>query len=360
MLSFRNVYRLRRQGFTLIELLVVIAIIAVLIALLLPAVQSAREAARRAQCLNNLKQLGLGAHNYASVNGCFPPMCSGPELAGTGSYDVGWSFSWPMALLPQVEQQQIFNALNFGSKPRGPENSTVGYTQLAGMLCPSEDVSRQPSAPWAATSYHGNMGGPGIIQRFTGTMVAGTKWSTHPNLGVVSVANVSDGLSNTAIFSERLMGIYGAGSSTPYPFLNSPDAKRGFYDVTGGATGDKNDASLAMAFYNLCKSLPGTTQAKQSSNIGYIWTAAYFVHGTIAYNHFGPPNTVACHNYAAEPGSMWEISSGIAAPTSRHAGGVNMALCDGSVKFIKDSVNLQTWWVLGTRRGSEVISADSY
>jgi prepilin-type N-terminal cleavage/methylation domain-containing protein len=119
-----------RRAFTLIDLLVVIAIIAVLIALLLPAVQAAREAARRSQCVNDLKQLGLAVHNYESTYTCLPPSCSGPELAGTASVDSGWSFGWPLAVLSGMEQQSLFNTVNFFNKPRGPENSTIGYAQI--------------------------------------------------------------------------------------------------------------------------------------------------------------------------------------------------------------------------------------
>lgn len=141
-----------RRAFTLIELLVVIAIIAVLIALLLPAVQAAREAARRSQCVNNLKQLGLAVHNYESTYSCFPPSCSGPEVAGTGSVDSGWSYGWPLALMSGMEQQTLFNTTNFYSKPRGPENSTVGYAQLGALLCPSDGSTQKPNDPWGTNN----------------------------------------------------------------------------------------------------------------------------------------------------------------------------------------------------------------
>jgi len=351
-----------RRGFTLIELLVVIAIIAVLIALLLPAVQAAREAARRSQCVNNLKQLGLASHNYASVNGCMPPQSMGPQISGTGSYNSGWGFGWVCAILPNVEQQAIYNAFNFSQGANQPPNSTAGYAQLGGLLCPSDEATKQPQYPWASSNYHGNLGGPGIIQRFTGTMVGFAGWTTHPNLGIVTFASITDGTSGTALFSERLMGVFGSNATTGafMPTPNSPDAKRGFFELTGGAKGDANDAVGAMAFYNNCKKLPPTTVAKNSVCIGYLWTMGYYVHGTNCYNHFGPPNTLACHNQVQESTQVWEISAGIAPPNSRHSGGVNICMADGSVKFVKDSVSLPTWWALGTRKGGEVISSDAY
>src|SRR5271168_3016571 len=149
-----------RRGFTLIELLVVIAIIAVLIALLLPAVQAAREAARRAQCTNNLKQLGLAAHNYASVYGVFPQQTTFPA----GSIQSwGWSYGWPLALAPQLEQSALFNNFNFsagffgnaGVETLQHGNDTLIAIQLATLICPSDSASSKPQAPWGVTNYVG-------------------------------------------------------------------------------------------------------------------------------------------------------------------------------------------------------------
>jgi len=352
-----------RRGFTLIELLVVIAIIAVLIALLLPAVQAAREAARRAQCVNNLKQLGLAAHNYASSNNCLPPQSMGPHLAGTYSSNSGWGQGWHLAILPNLEQNAIFNAYNFYSASTKVENSTAGYSQLAAYMCPSDEQTKQPNYPWASSNYFGNMGGPGAISRFTGTMVGFSGWTSHPNLGTVSFSSIIDGTSNTALFSERLWGIFGVnGTTIPYPSATSVDRYRGYFDVAPSTAipADGNNAAGALAWVNQCKAIPGTTLANNSQCIGYVSTAGYYVHGTNAYNHVGTPNTLACHNKTQESTQVWEISNGIAPPTSRHTGGVNMCFADGSVKFVKDSVNVQTFWALGTRKGGETISADAY
>ncbi len=165
----------RMRGFTLIELLVVIAIIAVLIALLLPAVQAAREAARRAQCINNLKQLGLAFHNYHSTYNSLPAdglflSSAYSTVAGQGP-GWGWCTSWEVSLLPNLEQTAMSNAYNYNIAPDQPANYTVGFNQIASLLCPSENQPVRPNSPWAGTSYHGNHGGPGIVTNWSGTVV---------------------------------------------------------------------------------------------------------------------------------------------------------------------------------------------
>lgn len=357
-----------RRAFTLIELLVVIAIIAVLIALLLPAVQAAREAARRSQCVNNLKQLGLAAHNYASSVGCLP-MQSMPALPSTTAYNYrwGWGFGWHLAVLSQMEQQSVFNAFNYSAWAGAAENSSSGYAQISSFLCPSDEATKTPYYPWAASNYFGNLGGPGIISLFTGTVVGpfGTNgnWSTHNNLGTVTFASIGDGTSNTALFSEKLLGTY---NNSLLPTANSTDGLRGFFDVGGGSPGDQANsnpsqaATLAQKFLSLCQAVPGSTQAQNSMCFGYLYAIGYYVHGTNCYNHFGPPNSLSCHNQVQESSQVWEISAGISPPTSRHSGGVNVCMADGSVKFIKNTIAPQTWWALGTRKGGEVVSSDAY
>src|SRR5262245_11458998 len=163
-----------RRAFTLIELLVVIAIIAVLIALLLPAVQSAREAARRAQCTNNLKQLGLAVHNYVSSQNVLPPedMWMAATMSSPGNGSWGWNASWPVMLLPSLEQQPLYNAFNVSWTPDYVVNqTTVAFNALAVLLCPSDGQKSRPAYPWAPLSYCGNHGGPGVIRMFSGTIV---------------------------------------------------------------------------------------------------------------------------------------------------------------------------------------------
>ena len=348
------------RGFTLIELLVVIAIIGVLIALLLPAVQSAREAARRAQCTNNLKQLGLAAHNYASLNGCMPAQCNFPAGA---DQSWGWSYGWPLALLPMMEQAQVYNAFNYSLGMFGNANgytyqqgnTTVGYLQLGAFLCPSEDVKQRPAAPWGTTSYVGNYGGPGSIRLFSGTIVPFAFYS-QSNLGPVGFESMRDGSSNTALFSERLLGLTGS----PALRADSTDRKRGLFMAAVGAAPDSQDVTGTKNFVNSCKSLPGTTMSFASDRNGYVWITGYPYHLAVSsYSHVMPPNGLSCHNPGDESWLSFIGPGGAAPPTSNHPGGVNVALADGSVKFIKDSVDLATWWALGTRNGGEPISGDA-
>ncbi|MDR3639251.1 MAG: DUF1559 domain-containing protein [Isosphaeraceae bacterium] len=336
-----------RRGFTLIELLVVIAIIAVLIALLLPAVQAAREAARRSQCVNNLKQLGLAVHNYVSSNNILPPYTMYPA---SSSISGGWSFAWPLTLLPNLEQQSLFSAYNFSVQPYGVQNTTVGYTQIATMLCPSDGTTVRPSAPWGTQNYVGNFGGPGMISLASGTIVPLSAAIT--GAGPVGLEGVRDGTSNTALFSERLVGLAGS----PSVMLGTPDARRALFPNTlSVSAGNPNQA---QPFVAACQSLPGSTASSTSGNNGDHWVYTYpWYVSELGYIHLGGPNSTSCTNPA--DGYSYVGPLGSAPPTSNHSGGVNIANADGSVRFVKDTVNLTTWWALGTRNGGEVISADS-
>jgi len=362
--------RRNRRGFTLIELLVVIAIIAVLIALLLPAVQSAREAARRAQCLNNLKQLGLAVHNYVSANNVLPLQSMYPASA---DISWGWSYGWPLALLSGMEQQPMFNALNFstgffGNSPTpnfcSLGNTTVGYTQLSALICPSDGTRQRPGAPYGMTNYVGNMGGPGVINAMTGTIVPNgafiSGWGDSQNFGPVGIEQIRDGTSNTALFSERLVGINGS----PQIRLDSADAKRAIFNVSGGVGAWKSGAAGATAFLAACKSLPGSTLSTISNGNGVYWMASYPWHVAVnAYTHFGSPNQISCQNPSTENFGSWLTFVGpshSAPPSSNHPGGANIAFADGSVKFVKDTTSPQTFWALGSRNGGEVVSADSF
>jgi prepilin-type N-terminal cleavage/methylation domain-containing protein/prepilin-type processing-associated H-X9-DG protein len=365
-----------RRGFTLIELLVVIAIIAVLIALLLPAVQSAREAARRIQCTNNLKQLALAAHNYIDTNQVFPLQCMfSADPWSPIWYSSGWSYGWPLQLLPFMEQGNVFNTFNFsftvydfpyqgsssvlsGTQGNGSGNLTAAYTQLSVLLCPSESVPGRPQPPFAALNYVANYGGPGILSMWSGTVVS-TNWG-DPRLGPISIAAVTDGLSNTSIFSERLMGLQGSPTVT----AASANARRGAFLNSVLNNGNlsfcnSGNVSQVMKMINGCK-LPGSTVAEASDRFGYSFVMGYPEHvGISSFNHFGPPNSLSCGNDGNNVGD-WDSGTAIFPPTSNHPGGVNVAFSDGTVRFIKDTINLPTWWALGSRDVGEVVSADQY
>ena len=371
-----------RHGFTLIELLVVIAIIAVLIALLLPAVQSAREAARRAQCTNNLKQLGLAVHNYHSTYNAFPPedMWMGATGGDNGGSSWGWNASWPIMLLPFVEQGPLYNAYNSSWTPvTAPNATTVSYNALAVLLCPSDNQKSRPNYPWAPMNYCGNHGGPGVIRNFAGTIVpfftcsttnmlpnpgapgwpVGTCWwGADSNLGFFGVEGITDGTSNTALFSERLLGAYSGDNLQPT--AGSANAKRGIYLINIPITYNSGNVQTAVQGMQMCQSVPGTTQSQAGWLQGFSWTLGFPWHIVVnRYTHYNTPNKLTCLN-SADPGGLWGGTSGIVTVSSNHPGGVNVCFADGSVRFVKDSVSAQSWWAIGTRNGGETVSSDSY
>jgi prepilin-type N-terminal cleavage/methylation domain-containing protein/prepilin-type processing-associated H-X9-DG protein len=376
-----------RRGFTLIELLVVIAIIAVLIALLLPAVQSAREAARRAQCTNNLKQLGLAAHNYISINNVYPSQ----SIQNTTTWS--WEPSWVAAILPMMEQTPMYNAINFNLPmleigfvtpvaTGGTANSTAGLATILSLLCPSESLSHPISfgGDWAQSNYAGNYGGPGMITSCNGIIVPskGDQFVSSPNLGPVSIAAVVDGTSNTAMFSEHLLGA-GNGLDSLTPGYVSPYvagtllAKRCLFQVSSvSPLPDKGGAGLAVAqqLVSACKSIPGGTVPSEDSGTGYAWLYTQgFDTMNVSYSHVMTPNSYSCtgaeSGFFGGQGNFTSDSSGggwlgASSATSNHPGGINVGMGDGSVKFIKDSVSIQAWWGLGTRNQGEIVSSDSY
>jgi len=374
------------KGFTLIELLVVIAIIAVLIALLLPAVQAAREAARRSQCTNNLKQLGLSVHNYHQQQNCFPAtnMFLGPNVGNNG---WGWNASWAVFMLPNLEQTPLYNSYNFSvnaeSIKLGISNTTVTYSAIVTLACPSDNQKIRPAIPWGPTNYVANHGGPGTIRMWSGTIVEfltcappgstvaapGTYWwGADSNLGFFGFEGVTDGTANTGLFSEKLLG-WPNGNQGGNLTINLPDAKRGIY-VLPNLPGTYNQqtgpgAAAAMAGVQACQSIP-ITSAQATNNTGWLngfsWAIGYEWYWVVnCYTHYNTPNKLTCLNQTSDPQpGVWGGGVGLSTAGSNHPGGVNVCFTDGSVRFVKDSVSPQTWWALGSRNQGEVVSSDQY
>jgi prepilin-type N-terminal cleavage/methylation domain-containing protein/prepilin-type processing-associated H-X9-DG protein len=335
----------RRPGFTLIELLVVIAIIAVLIALLLPAVQAAREAARRSQCVNNMKQVGLAMMNYESANGSLPP---GQKQCCYGT--------WTVFILPFIEQSAGFNAYNFVGGADNPQsnflysgkgNATAATYRVSAYACPSDATnSGELGIPnynivvnWGNTVF----GQYDLTLKCTGSSCTSVflgapfndiypcnpkdptdpstcqTGNTYSQSGTVRLSAITDGTSNTMMASELIQGLDNGGNLD----------LRGF-TLWGYSTG-------------FTANLPPNSPTQEL-------VAHYYCQYPYANN---PPCTPAAYGV---PGNM----STYLAARSRHPGGVNAVFLDGSVKFVKNSINLATWRALSTTHGGEITSADQY
>lgn len=285
-----------RHGISLIEVLVVIFVVGLLAALILPAVQSSREAARRIQCLNNLKQLSLACHNYTSTYGCFP--------AGQLSAFV--------AILPELDQSPLFNRFQGYNDPFNLD-VMLNDRRPAVLACPSDSVGPRYKA---TTNYNWNRGWDVENSDPERTRV-GTGVILPPKVAIIREADVTDGLSNTALLSEAL------------PIWSGMSTRTVWRD---------GDEYLVRPVEVLASRCRNTTQTEPFATRAVPWTSGYF--GSTTYDHAIPPGGKTC---------LYIQTASSAHP----AKGVHLALCDGSVKFVSESIHAESWQAIGTRRGNE-------
>ena len=363
----------------MIELLVVIAIIAVLIALLLPAVQAAREAAQCAQCTNNLKQIGLGMHNYLSAIGVFPLGVSryGPITA----YE--WdSWSGHAMMLNQIEQSAMYNAINFSLGNNMPNsygyyaNSTVTGQRVSAYLCPSDPNAGTTVVLRTADNRNDVLDVSYLASAGTTTMspnnTAPTNvWATQGSTGLFwwyisyGIQNITDGSSNTVAYSEGLVSKVG-GSNAAATDNTSLPTNYGGTSATGiaaaGGAAQQYDANQNAAA--VITGLQGCTVAIQNrqglSNCrGIFWEVGSL--GMTMFNTIAPPSSTQYPwGDCRFTGGGYPNDATFANANSNHPGGCNVLFADGSVHFVKSSISMYTWWSLGTRANGEVISSDSY
>jgi prepilin-type N-terminal cleavage/methylation domain-containing protein/prepilin-type processing-associated H-X9-DG protein len=359
---------MRSRGFTLIELLVVIAIIGVLIALLLPAVQAAREAARRAQCTNNLKQLGLALANYESSNASYPMAAFAQFTPAKG---VDQAMSCFVALLSYMEQGPLYASYNTSFNYRCDPNVTVSGTGLNVLWCPSDTQIAGIFFTEAA-----GKAGKSLPQNFYFTSYAGCygEWAS-----IISNPSASLQQQNGAIVSNGISPIFGFGSGL---------TRGGVVTIASVTDGTSN----TIAFSEHAHGLLSSTDPENSFNKWNWWVSGNY--GDTAFTVFYPVNVQKkTRNWddGVASGKYTEAGAFLNAATSFHPGGANFAFCDGSVRFLKDTISTWTldgtgtplgasmnqstkvWSVtdptqfkpgvyqtLGTINGGEVISADSY
>jgi prepilin-type N-terminal cleavage/methylation domain-containing protein/prepilin-type processing-associated H-X9-DG protein len=344
------------RAFTLIELLVVIAIIAVLIALLLPAVQAAREAARRSQCVNNLKQICLAMHNYHQAVGSFP-------LGAAVAYsDPGVPTNWGVFgahafLLPYLEQQPIYNSCNFSWTSAydvgANVNTTVTNTKILAFLCPSDPLAGKTGF----NSYLGCLGTTTNVGISPGDSTGILSYGAAYN-----IAAVTDGTSNTVAFSESLVYPDGTTVGLNQPYRGSPTPSAAGQAIATNPLLLTNAMTLITTDLQACtQTLKTGTLGSGAFSAGYLWALAGA--NSTYFNTIVTPNS-SLYNFAGCRfgcvGCGMAPDGNYSNTSSFHPGGVDVGFGDGSVKFIKNSIGMMTWMQLGTRAGGEVVSSDSY
>jgi prepilin-type N-terminal cleavage/methylation domain-containing protein/prepilin-type processing-associated H-X9-DG protein len=361
----------RSNGFTLIELLVVISIISVLIALLLPAVQSAREAARRAQCVNNLKQIGLALANYESAIGTFPPgyIDRQNNSSYTPDLDMGQGWGWAALSLPFQEQQPVYNAINFNLQIQHPSNTTAARTTLAVFVCPSDGFNPQPVILYDSTftnpiatvgpsDYAAVCGWEECFMNATGNPLP-----YYPNQydGNDLDGDPTDGIygSNSGItcgFGQAGIGIFWRNSNTRISAVtdglsntNCVGERCSYHSPvtwTGAVTGARCPAWMCTTPWTTPNTPPSSAPSQGN---GTAYDQADFDEA-LCLGHGNATHKPNSDNPVFDPDTFW----------SMHPGGCNFLFGDGSVRFEKTGISPGTYQYLMTRAGGEIISGDSY
>ncbi len=320
----------RARAFTLIETLVVIVVIGILAALLVVAVQSARESARRVQCLNHLKQIGLALQNYHAAVGTFPPAYAtglNEDLQETGK-----NWGWAAMILGYLDQDSVYNSINFSYSLERPASQTSVHIRIGSFVCPSSDDPRPVvvkawytneilTSALASSNYVASAGNRALGRSFFASDNSVFTRNSNEDGAMYRNSNVSapmvrDGLSNTFLCGER---------------------SRGLSDVTWAGT-------LSIGYGQVCTNSGTLTRECVSANV-------------LVLGHTGPENGGGFPIWVDAPNYR---SSGADAFWSTHPGGCNFLMCDGSVRFVKDSINPKTYSYLATRSHGEAVSSDQY
>ena len=341
----------KKRAFTLIELLVVIAIIAVLIALLLPAVQQAREAARRSQCKNNLKQFALALHNYHDSFNIFPRFVNGSRYDGNGD---GWrSYSAQAMILPYIDQAPLYNQINFNANAccdngGGPANNDalLNNKKLPAFLCPSDSAPANMGAPNNYAVVMGSNTG------FDADVNQGQQTGMFNRHQLVRLTDAKDGTSNTLMIGEIITTDQGGAAGSQPELSRVREGQSVKAENTNPRSTTQTGAQITVANVQTWGQACGGITNINGNRVGDKWF--HGEPGRTAINTLLTPNS-KYPNCTFHCGGCHYDGGGLYAARSNHVGGVQFALADGSVRFVSENIDHNTYFAVGTRSGGEAV-----